>query len=155
MALETGKALRTESRVEASVPRRRVRFLRRARLRAQGRDVSPSTPKMLTLTLRQPLGVVGAIIPWNVPLLLMALKIAPALVAGNSVVVKTAEEAPLAALRAGADHEPDPAARVSFNLLTGYGPECGGPARSTQGRGARSPSRSLSRPAGSSTRRPP
>ena len=49
--------------------------------------------------MREPIGVVGAIIPWNVPMLLMALKIAPALVAGNTVVVKSAEEAPLAVLR--------------------------------------------------------
>ena len=60
----------------------------------------PFKPGMLTITVREPLGVVGAIIPWNVPLLLMALKIAPALVAGNAVVVKSAEEAPLAVLRA-------------------------------------------------------
>ena len=89
-------------------------------------ETVPFNPKMLTLTLRQPLGVVGAIIPWNVPLLLMALKIAPALVAGNSVVVKTAEEAPLAALRAAQIMNQILPPGV-FNLLTGYGPECGGP----------------------------
>ena len=52
-----------------------------------------------SVTVREPLGVVAAIIPWNVPMLLMALKVAPALVAGNTVVVKSAEEAPLTVLR--------------------------------------------------------
>jgi aldehyde dehydrogenase (NAD+) len=59
----------------------------------------PFSDEMLTVTVREPLGVIGAIIFWNVPMLLMALKIVPALVAGNSMVVKSAEEAPLAVLR--------------------------------------------------------
>ncbi|HKO07029.1 MAG TPA: aldehyde dehydrogenase family protein, partial [Alphaproteobacteria bacterium] len=125
VALETGKALRTESRVEASVLADVFVFYGGLGSELKGETV-PFNPKMLTLTLRQPLGVVGAIIPWNVPLLLMALKIAPALVAGNSVVVKTAEEAPLAALRAAQIMNQLLPPGV-FNLLTGYGPECGGP----------------------------
>ena len=51
---------------------------------------------MLVFTQRGPIGVVGAILLWNVPLLLIAFKIAPALAAGNAVVVKSAEEAPFA-----------------------------------------------------------
>src|SRR3546814_4419163 len=62
-------------------------------------ETVPHHPDMLTITVREPVGVVGAIIPWNVPLLLMALKIAPAILAGNAVVVKSAEEAPLTVLR--------------------------------------------------------
>jgi acyl-CoA reductase-like NAD-dependent aldehyde dehydrogenase len=81
---------------------------------------------MLTMTIREPIGVVGAIIPWNVPMMLMALKIAPALVAGNSVVVKSAEEAPFAVLRIcelmGTILPPG-----AFNMLSGMGPECGAP----------------------------
>jgi aldehyde dehydrogenase (NAD+) len=76
--------------------------------------------------VREPLGAVGAIIPWNVPMLLMALKVAPALVAGNTVVVKSAEEAPLAVLRICElmNRVLPPGA---FNILSGYGPECGAP----------------------------
>ncbi len=48
--------------------------------------------------LREPLGVVGAIVPWNYPLLMAAWKVAPALAAGNSVVLKPAEQSPLSAL---------------------------------------------------------
>ena len=86
----------------------------------------PFAPNVLSVTVREPLGVVGAIIPWNVPMLLMALKVAPALVAGNTVVVKSAEEAPLAVLRIC-----ELLNRVlppgCFNMLSGFGPECGGP----------------------------
>jgi aldehyde dehydrogenase (NAD+) len=81
---------------------------------------------MLTMTIRQPLGVVGVIIPWNVPAMLMALKIAPALVAGNAVVVKSAEEAPLAVLRA-AQIMSQILPPGALNVISGYGPECGGP----------------------------
>src|SRR5215472_9350543 len=81
---------------------------------------------MLTLTQREPIGVVGAIIPWNVPLLLMALKIAPALVAGNAVVVKSAEEAPLAVLRACQIMNQVLPPGI-LNILSGDGPGCGAP----------------------------
>lgn len=47
------------------------------------------------MTLRQPYGVVGAIIPWNVPLVFLANKLAPALIVGNTVVLKSSEKAPL------------------------------------------------------------
>src|SRR5215472_17957460 len=99
ITLETGKAIRTESRVEAGVFADILTFYGGLGSELKGESV-PFKPDALTITLRQPIGVVGAIIPWNVPLLLMALKIAPALVAGNTVVVKSAEEAPFAVLRA-------------------------------------------------------
>ena len=125
VSLETGKALRTESRLEANALADIFDFFGGLASELKGETV-PFNPNMLTMTLREPVGVVGVIIPWNAPLLLMALKIAPALVAGNSVVVKAAEEAPLAVLRvAQIMSEVLPAGL--FNLLTGYGPECGGP----------------------------
>jgi len=86
----------------------------------------PFKTDSLTITLRQPIGVVGAIIPWNVPLLLMALKIAPALVAGNSVVVKSAEEAPFAVLRA-CQIMNQVLPQGVLNILSGDGPGCGAP----------------------------
>ena len=125
IALETGKALRTESRVEAGVVADIFEFFGGLGGELKGESV-PFSPEMLSVTVRQPLGVVGAIIPWNVPLLLMALKIAPALVAGNTVVVKSAEEAPLTVLRIcellGRILPPG-----CFNMLSGQGPECGAP----------------------------
>ncbi len=99
LTLETGKALRTESQPETQAFSNTFRFYGGLGLELKGETI-PFSDSMLTLTIREPLGVVGAIIPWNVPLLLMALKIAPALVAGNAVVIKSAEQAPFAVLRA-------------------------------------------------------
>ena len=125
IALETGKALRTESRVEANTVADILEFFGGLGGELKGETV-PFDPKVLSVTVREPLGVVGAIIPWNVPMLLMALKVAPALVAGNTVVVKSAEEAPLAVLRIC-----ELLNRVlppgCFNMLSGFGPECGAP----------------------------
>ena len=125
IALETGKALRTESRVEAGVVADIFEFYGGLGSELKGESV-PFAPNVLSVTVREPLGVVGAIIPWNVPMLLMALKVAPALVAGNSVVVKSAEEAPLAVLRIC-----ELMNRVLppgvFNIVSGFGPECGAP----------------------------
>jgi aldehyde dehydrogenase (NAD+) len=56
---------------------------------------SLNTPGYVNVTLRQPYGVVAAIIPWNVPILFLANKSAPALMAGNTAVVKSSEKAPL------------------------------------------------------------
>lgn len=125
IALETGKALRTESRVEASILADAFAFHAGLGSELKGETV-PHHPDMLTITVREPIGVVGAIIPWNVPLLLMALKIAPAMVAGNTVVVKSAEEAPLTVLRVCQIMNSILPPGV-FNMLSGFGPECGAP----------------------------
>lgn len=125
VALETGKALRTESRVEATVLADTFTYFGGLGSELKGETI-PFKPECLTMTVREPVGVVAAIIPWNVPMLLMALKIAPALVAGNAVVVKSAEEAPFACLRVcqiiGEVLPPG-----VFNILSGDGPGCGGP----------------------------
>lgn len=125
MSLETGKALRTESRVEAGVLADMFHFFGGLGSELKGETV-PFHPDMMTMTVREPVGVVGAIIPWNVPLLLMAIKVAPALVAGNAVVVKSAEEAPLTVLRV-AQIMNDALPPGVMNMLSGYGPECGAP----------------------------
>jgi acyl-CoA reductase-like NAD-dependent aldehyde dehydrogenase len=62
---------------------------------------NPADPGVFSYTLREPLGVVGAITPWNFPLVIASWKLAPALACGNTVVHKPAEEAPLSALRLG------------------------------------------------------
>jgi acyl-CoA reductase-like NAD-dependent aldehyde dehydrogenase len=60
---------------------------------------NPATPGVFTYTLREPVGVVGIITPWNFPMTIASWKLAPALACGNAVVHKPAEEAPLTALR--------------------------------------------------------
>jgi len=62
-------------------------------------EIAPTGPDALGLVTREPVGVVGAVTPWNFPLMINSWKLAPALVTGNSVVLKPAEQAPLSALR--------------------------------------------------------
>jgi acyl-CoA reductase-like NAD-dependent aldehyde dehydrogenase len=88
-------------------------------------ETIPVAGPYLNYTLHEPLGVVGAIVPWNFPLSLAAWKLAPALAAGNTVVLKPAEQTPLTALRLGAL-----AAEAGFppgvlNVVTGTGPVTG------------------------------
>jgi len=61
----------------------------------RGGEIAPTEPGNLALVTREPLGVIGAVTPWNFPLDLAVWKVAPALAAGNSVVLKPAEQAPL------------------------------------------------------------
>jgi len=75
--------------------------------------------------LREPLGVVGCIVPWNYPLLMAAWKIAPALAAGNSVVLKPSEKSPLTALRLAELAIEAGLPEGVFNVVPGYGHEAG------------------------------
>ncbi|EPE02441.1 aldehyde dehydrogenase [Ophiostoma piceae UAMH 11346] len=84
-------------------------------------QASLHTPGYVTMTLRQPVGVVAAIIPWNVPLLFFASKSAPALISGNTVVVKTSEKAPLAAARVAELVQEAGFPPGVFNVLSGHG----------------------------------
>ena len=61
-------------------------------------DVAPSGEDALAVIVREAVGVVGCVLPWNFPLLMLAWKLGPALAAGNSVLVKPAEQTPLSAL---------------------------------------------------------
>ncbi|MFA7580794.1 aldehyde dehydrogenase family protein [Castellaniella sp.] len=125
LALETGKAIRTESRVEANVLADCFEFYGGLGSELKGETI-PFAPNMLVFTQREPIGVVAAILPWNAPLMLMAFKIAPALVAGNTVVVKSAEEAPLSTLFVVELLNRSLPPGV-VNILSGFGPGCGGP----------------------------
>jgi len=62
-------------------------------------EIAPTDPSAIALVTREPIGVVGAVVPWNFPLLMASWKLGPALAAGNSVVLKPAEQSPLTALR--------------------------------------------------------
>jgi acyl-CoA reductase-like NAD-dependent aldehyde dehydrogenase len=125
IALETGNALRTQARGEARLAADIFRYFGGLAGELKGETI-PLGEQVLSYTRREPLGVVGAIIPWNAPVLLGALKIAPALCAGNTLVLKAAEDAPLGVLMmAEACQELLPPGVL--NVLTGLGEECGGP----------------------------
>ncbi|MGG7567067.1 aldehyde dehydrogenase family protein [Rhodovulum sp. DZ06] len=123
LARETGKALRTECRGELKVAADILRFHGGLGGELKGETI-PFDPAVFAATTREPLGVVAAILPWNVPLVLMALKIGPALVAGNAVVVKASEEAPFATLAVAAILS-DLLPAGALNVVTGTGPDCG------------------------------
>jgi acyl-CoA reductase-like NAD-dependent aldehyde dehydrogenase len=125
LALESGKALRTESRLEPPLTADCLRYYAGLASELKGQTV-PFDPAMLVFTQHEPIGVVGAILPWNVPLLLMAFKIAPALAAGNAVVVKSAEETPFAALRV-VQLMNEVLPKGVLNIVSGDGPSCGAP----------------------------
>jgi acyl-CoA reductase-like NAD-dependent aldehyde dehydrogenase len=97
--LETGHPIAALSRGDVAAGIDMLRLFAGVAGELKGRTV-PDVPGVLHYTTCDPLGVVAAIIPWNGPVFTMSAKIGPAIVAGNTLVIKTAEEAPLAVLRA-------------------------------------------------------
>ena len=89
--------------------------------------VSPGSDDHIAMIVREPIGVVGLVLPWNFPLLMMAWKIGPALAAGCSVIVKPAEETPLTALRIAELACEAGLPNGVLNVLPGTGPEVGEP----------------------------
>jgi len=95
-------------------------------IRAEAGDVNDLDADTVTMEIHEPLGVVGQIIPWNFPILMATWKLAPALAAGNCVVLKPAEQTPLSILfviEAIADLLPTGV----VNVVNGFGPEAGKP----------------------------
>jgi Aldehyde dehydrogenase family len=125
IALETGNALRTQARPEAKTTIDIIRYFGGLGGELKGETI-PFGEHVLSYTRREPLGVVGAIIPWNAPVLLAALKIGPALCAGNTLVLKAAEDAPLGVLLLAEVCQEFLPPGV-LNVLTGLGEECGAP----------------------------
>lgn len=89
-------------------------------------DTAPVRGPFLNYTLREPVGVIGAIVPWNFPLLLASWKIGPALAAGNTVVVKPATWTSLSMLRLAEICQEAGLPDGALNVLTGSGREVGG-----------------------------
>lgn len=84
-------------------------------------EVAPTGEESLGLVLREPLGVVVAIVPWNFPLMMTAWKIGPALAAGNSVILKPSEKSPLSALRLARLAKEAGLPDGVFQVLPGFG----------------------------------
>lgn len=122
-ALDTGNAIRTQARPEAANLVACFRYFAGVASEVKG-TVLPAGDGQLQYTRRQPLGVVAGILPWNSPLMIAGFKVPGALAAGNTMVLKAAEDAPLTVLelaRICADHLPPGV----LNVVTGYGPEIG------------------------------
>ena len=88
-------------------------------------EIAPtSTPALATIT-HEPMGVVGAVVPWNYPMIITAWKLAPALASGNSVVLKPAEQSPLTALRLAELAVEAGLPEGVLNVVPGLGPSAG------------------------------
>ena len=91
----------------------------------KGKVIAPVFRHQINFTVKEPYGVVVCIVPWNYPLLLMSWKVAAAVVAGNTVVIKPSEHTPLSTLALAEMFEPFPPGVI--NIVSGYGPEVGEP----------------------------
>ncbi|WP_316154885.1 aldehyde dehydrogenase family protein [Cupriavidus sp. BIC8F] len=125
LAAETGNALRTQSRPEVQSAAEVLRYYGGVVAEQKG-ETLPLGPGLFSYTTREPLGVVGAIIPWNSPVVLAAVKIGMALGTGNTLVLKPAEDAPLAVLKV-AELAADLFPAGVFNVVTGTGIDAGAP----------------------------
>lgn len=124
--VETGRPLREARTVDVAGAVARLRWYAELADKSYG-EVAPTGPGRLGVVTRAPVGVVVAIVPWNFPLLMAVTKVAPALAAGNAVILKPAETSSLTALalaEAWAALDPPPGI---LQVLTGTGRSCGGP----------------------------
>jgi acyl-CoA reductase-like NAD-dependent aldehyde dehydrogenase len=96
--LDMGKPITDSLQVDIPATARCIRWYAEAIDKIYD-EVAPTGPGALAMITREPMGVVGAIVPWNYPLLMAAWKIGPALAAGNSLVLKPSEKSPLTAIR--------------------------------------------------------
>ncbi len=121
---DTGKLLK-ETAWQATYIAEYLRFFGGAADKVGGQTLPIDKPDMFTFTLREPLGVVAAVIPWNSQLFLSATKIGPALAMGNTIVLKASEQAPAPLLAfAGLAKEAGIPDGV-INVVTGGGTPCG------------------------------
>lgn len=119
--LDNGKPLRVSSKVDVPQAVRHFRYYAGWASKIEGATIPVSFPNQLVYTVREPMGVVGLIIPWNFPLLMSAWKLAPALACGNTCILKPAEQTPLTALRLGEILIEAGVPAGVVNILTGYG----------------------------------
>lgn len=96
--LDMGKPISDSLQVDVPATARCIRWYAEAIDKIYG-EIAPTAPDALALITREPVGVVGAVVPWNFPMIMAAWKMAPVLAAGNSLVLKPSEKSPLSALR--------------------------------------------------------
>lgn len=122
--LDMGKPLRYAKGVDVNSAANCIRWYGEAVDKVYD-EIAPTPDTALALITREPVGVVGVIVPWNYPMIMAAWKIAPALAAGNSVVLKPSEKSPLTALRLAELALEAGIPPGVFNVVPGYGPEAG------------------------------
>ena len=127
-ALDNGKPITNARRDDVGGSINMFRYMAGWCQRLNGETIPVSSPgNWHAYTLREPVGVVGQIIPWNFPLMMAAWKLAPALAAGCTVVLKPAEQTPLSALRLGELLMEAGVPDGVVNIVTGFGETAGAP----------------------------
>ena len=128
LQIEAGKT-KSDAKGEFDAAVQRLRLSRQEAERFWGELIpgewNSSTKEKMALTIREPVGVVAAIIPFNYPLFIAAAKIVPALLAGNSVVIKPSSSNPISAILLTRVLESAGVPKGSMNLITGRGEESG------------------------------
>jgi 4-guanidinobutyraldehyde dehydrogenase / NAD-dependent aldehyde dehydrogenase len=122
--LDMGKPIKYSRSVDVNAAANCIRWYGEAIDKIYG-EIAPTADTSLALITREPAGVVAAIVPWNYPMIMAAWKIAPALAAGNSVVLKPSEKSPLTALRLAEIALEAGIPPGVFNVVPGYGQEAG------------------------------
>lgn len=122
--LDMGKPIRESLGVDVPSAARCIQWFAEAADKCYG-EVAPTGPAALALITKEPVGVVGAIVPWNYPLIMAAWKLGPALAVGNSVVLKPSEKSPLTALRLADLALEAGMPEGVFNVVPGHGHEAG------------------------------
>jgi len=125
LTLEEGKPI-SENEEEVEWVINTFRYYAELGRHHRGSVLTSGESSQFNFIIKEPYGVVGCIVPWNYPLLLLAWKVAPALAAGNTVVIKPSEVTPLSALYL-AEHCFDHFPAGVVNTVTGYGVETGEP----------------------------
>ncbi|GLV57696.1 aldehyde dehydrogenase [Dictyobacter sp. S3.2.2.5] len=120
MTREMGKILR-ETRGDVQVAIDVAKFVAGEGRRAEGETIPSALPDKFCLTIRQPMGIVGIITPWNFPLAIPAWKTFPALLAGNAVILKPASDTPLLTLKLAEILQEAGLPDGVFNVITGSG----------------------------------
>jgi phenylacetaldehyde dehydrogenase len=129
-SLDNGKPLTVARAADVPLAAELFRYMAGWATKLEGNTIPLSVPytpgaKYLSYTLREPVGVVGQIIPWNFPLLMAAWKLGPALATGCTVVLKPAEQTPLSALRLGELFVEAGFPEGVVNVVPGYGETAG------------------------------
>jgi acyl-CoA reductase-like NAD-dependent aldehyde dehydrogenase len=122
--IDTGKMLK-ETRWQAKYIAEFFHFYAGCADKISGQTLPIDKPDMITITLREPLGVIAAVVPWNSQLFLVAVKVGPALAAGNTIVLKASEHASAAILEFGKLVEEAGFPDGVVNIVTGHAEPCG------------------------------
>jgi gamma-glutamyl-gamma-aminobutyraldehyde dehydrogenase/4-guanidinobutyraldehyde dehydrogenase/NAD-dependent aldehyde dehydrogenase len=122
--LDMGKPIRDSSRIDMPMAAQCIAWYAEAIDKVYD-EIAPTGREAVSLIRREPVGIVAAVVPWNFPLLMASWKIGPALAAGNSMIVKPAEQSPLTAIRIAELAAEAGIPEGVFNVVPGFGETAG------------------------------